>query len=190
MRTYLVAISVVLCLSNCGRPPKSDVKAPTNTEVADRSDTTSTESIAPQKPSETRNWSEVEPMESSGTAVDKRKARILVTSDSDNHVHSLHFRFFVNAVPISGVFVAPGGQSTTFMIPVGTVHFTVDECEWEAQGFELAPDEEIPISCKLAKEGECCEVAIPVQDEERRSPGKGNAKTGGTKRTGKGDEGM
>ena len=97
-----------------------------------------------------------------------RKSRIVVTSDPLKHGDSLHFRFRVNNVPISGVFAAPGGQTATFTIPIGTVHFTVDECEWEAQGFELSPDEELPIACKLTKEGDCCEVAIPVDEPPQK----------------------
>lgn len=122
--------------------------------------------------SETSDWHKVQPLESSSSdsGTTKRKSHIVVTSDPSRHGDSLHFRFLVNATPISGVFVAPGGRTTTFTIPVGTVHFSVDECEWEAQGFELVADEDIPISCKLTKEGDCCEVAIPVENEKSGKP--------------------
>jgi hypothetical protein len=66
------------------------------------------------------------------------------------------------------VFSAPGGQVSTFTIPVGTVHFTVDECEGDAQGFELGPDENIPIHCEMTTEGDCCEVAIPDEGKPKK----------------------
>jgi hypothetical protein len=90
--------------------------------------------------------------------------RIAVNSDPAKHGDALRLRFTVNGTPISGVFQAPGGKNSTFSIPSGTVAFTVDECSWEEQGFPLAPGEEIALVCKQTKEGDCCEVAIPVED--------------------------
>lgn len=159
------ALSALACGPSTHRPAMNsrseDSDSPsTNHEASNAS--------AAEPRSETSDWHQVQSFESSSSdsGISKRKSHVIVTSDPAKHGDSLHFRFLVNASPISGVFVAPGGQTTTFTIPVGTVHFTVDECEWEAQGFELVADEDIPIACKLTKEGDCCEVAIPVENEK------------------------
>ena len=114
------------------------------------------------------DWSEVPPTESKSSSVGNRKSQVVVTSHPSKHGDALHFRFVVNAVPISGVFSAPGGQTSTFTIPVGTVQFTVDECEGDAQGFDLLPDESMPIKCELTTDGDCCEVAIPVEPKPKK----------------------
>jgi hypothetical protein len=161
------ALGIVACTASCG-PAGTPAKSPNSDDTEGASEASATKRTSAKQHSETRGWDEVQSTESSGTGASsdsaKRKSRIIVASDPTKHGDSLHFRFLVNGVPISGVFVAPGGQTSTFTIPVGTVHFTIDECEWETQGFELAPDEEMPIACKLTKEGDCCEVAIPVEE--------------------------
>lgn len=165
MRNHLVFLVALLCQTACGNNPRQSPQTARAESIESGRDVSGAKSPG-KKSSETKGWSEVQPLESSTSpGTNNRKSRITVSSDPAKHGDSLHFRFLVNNVPISGVFVAPGGQSTTFTIPIGTVHFTVDECEWEAQGFELGPDEEMPISCKLAKDGDCCEVAIPVEDK-------------------------
>jgi hypothetical protein len=166
MRSFLMALSVLCSLSSCG---PSAGPAPKQARTVDQSKPPSQASAPAKRSSETKDWSEAQPFESTTSpGINNRKSRIIVTSDPAKHGDFLHFRFAVNAVPISGVFVAPGGQTTTFTVPVGTVHFTVDECEWETQGFELAPDEELPIACKLTKEGDCCEVAIPTDEKPKK----------------------
>ncbi len=108
------------------------------------------------------DWSEVPSNESKQTTFGMHKSQVVVTSHPSKHGDALHFHFEVNSVPISGVFSAPGGQTSTFTIPVGTVRFTVDECEGDVQGFELSADAKMPIQCELTTEGDCCEVAIPA----------------------------
>lgn len=165
-------ITVLLATTQCtssARPldPQTPASEPPNASPAQVQ-----ESETPVKErSATKDWSEVQPLAASDSgATAKRKSRVVVSSDPGKHGASLHFKFLVNASPISGVFVVPGGQTATFTIPVGTVHFSVDECEEaEPQGFDLAPDEEIPISCKLGKDGDCCEVAIPVDESAETS---------------------
>lgn len=151
---------------SCGPSPQP----PPRTEAAEPKPSSTRESsarTAPEGRSQTSDWHEVQALESSNsgteTSTSHRKSHVVVSAGPVNQ--SLHFRFLVNGIPISGVFVAPSEQTTTFTIPVGTVHFTVDECTWEAQGFELAPDEDMPVSCKASKEGACCEVAIPIEQE-------------------------
>jgi hypothetical protein len=175
MRNGLIALGLLAMLVDCG---PGTGKQPKSAAVDDSADSPQEpKRSAKQKPSETSSWSEVQPFEATGSgSTNKRKSHIVVSSDPNKHGDSLHFRFLVNNVPISGVFVAPGGQSTTFTIPIGTVHFTVDECDWEAQGFELSPEEELPIACKLTKEGDCCEVAIPVEETPKATPKQGSRK--------------
>lgn len=177
MRTGIIVVASAAALAavlGCG--PSN--QAPPKTVATDEATTSPEESPsakAGDTRSETSGWHEVQSLGSSNsedTGTIQRKSHVVVSSDPAKHGASLNFRFLVNSVPISGVFVAPGGQTTTFTIPVGTVHFTVDECEWEAQGFELAPGEDMPISCKLTKEGDCCEVAIPVEDDKPAKSGK------------------
>ncbi|HEY5959608.1 MAG TPA: hypothetical protein VIV60_23800 [Polyangiaceae bacterium] len=179
-RHNLIAIGLLAMLVNCGPATGKQPRAATTDENADipRESKPSTE----QQPSTTSTWSEVQPLESasSGTT-NRRQSHVIVSSDPNKHGDSIHFRFLVNNVPISGVFVVAGGKSTTFTIPVGTVHFTMDECEWEAQGFELAPDEDLPISCKLTKEGDCCEVAIPVEESAKESSKKSSRQAPNTR---------
>jgi hypothetical protein len=166
MRSYLVAFSIACSLSSCGPTASAP---PKRARAAEASDPPRRERAPDKQRSETKDWSEAQPLQSTTSpGINNRKSRIVVTSDPEKHGEFLHFRFAVNAIPISGVFVAPVGQTTTFTIPVGTVHFTIDECEWETQGFELGPDEEMPIACKLTKEGDCCEVAIPVEETPKK----------------------
>lgn len=171
---FLVLLATTRCTSSA-RP--LDPQTPASEPPDPSSPAQVQESETPAKAqSATKGWSEVQPLAASDAEVTaKRKSRVVVTSDPNKHGASLHFRFLVNGSPISGVFVVPGGQSATFTIPVGTIHFSVDECEEaEPQGFDLAPDEEMPISCKLGKDGDCCEVAIPVEEtaEPSKSPKK------------------
>lgn len=160
--------AATLSALGCGPTGHPATSASTSERFTPSTNDKRSSATAAETRSETSDWHQVQPLEHSSTnsGTTKRKSQIVVTSDPAKHGDFLHFRFLVNATPISGVFVAPGGRTTTFTIPVGTVHFTVDECEWEAQGFELAADEDIPISCKLTKEGDCCEVAIPVENEK------------------------
>lgn len=169
MRHHLVAVLLLMTQWSCGSSAGPGPKTSAQDDATDSNSADDAPRAAARKRSGTAGWSEVQPFESSTSkGTNNRKSRILVSSDPDKHGDSLHFRFLVNNVPISGVFVAPGGQSTTFTIPVGTVHFTVDECEWETQGFELLPEEEMPIACKLTNEGDCCEVAIPVEEGPKK----------------------
>jgi hypothetical protein len=170
MRHGLFTIGLLCTAIGCGAPAKKIARSPAEDDQTEERNERDPKEPTRKKRSPTKDWDEAQPFESStsGVGTGNRKSRIIVTSDPKKHGDSLHFRFLVNNVAISGVFVAPGGQSTTFTIPVGTVHFTVDECEWEVQGFELAPNEEMPIACKLTKEGDCCEVAIPVDEAEKQ----------------------
>jgi hypothetical protein len=178
MRNSLIALASLVMLIGCGPGAGAKAKTADSEPAPDATDhqlpPPDAKQHANHAKSETGGWSEVQPFESTSSgATSKRKSRVQVSSDPTKHGDSIHFRFLVNNQPISGVFVVAGGQSTTFTLPVGTVHFTTDECEWEAQGFELLADEVMPISCKLTKEGDCCEVAIP--DDEQPKP-KPNAK--------------
>jgi hypothetical protein len=170
MRHGLIVFGLLCSIASCGGPANKIARSASSDDQAEARDDDSSKSGSSKKRSPMKDWDEAQPFESttSGVGSGNRKSRIVVTSDAKSHGDALHFRFLVNNVPISGVFVAPGGVSTTFTIPVGTVHFTVDECEWETQGFELLPDEEMPIACKLTKEGDCCEVAIPVEDTPKK----------------------
>jgi hypothetical protein len=165
MRKCLSVFGTACCLICCG--PSAAPKSASD-QSAGESAAASGSSSKKQR-SEMSHWSSVEPTESTGPGTDiaKRKAQVVVTSNPDKHGESLHFRFTVNTTPISGVFSAPGGQTTTFVIPAGTVYFTVDECENDTQGFELQPDESMPISCELTTEGDCCWVAIPDDDKPK-----------------------
>ncbi|HMA95321.1 MAG TPA: hypothetical protein VKP30_21680 [Polyangiaceae bacterium] len=165
------AIAVLVATSSCSTSTPQRTKTP-DLESAPPTPRQERRPEQAEKQSTASGWSEVQPFsaESEPAGTNKRRARVVASSDPNKHGHSLHFRFLVNGTPISGVFVVPGGQTATFSIPVGTVHFSVDECAWDPQGFDLAPDEEMPISCKLGKEGDCCEVAIP--DDESSQPSK------------------
>jgi hypothetical protein len=182
MRHDLIVLGLLCSIVGCAAPAGKTAKSPASAGDKTSRDVAKEPATSGKKSQGTHDWDEAQPFESStsGVGTGNRKSRIIVTSDPAKHGDFIHFRFAVNAVPISGVFVAPGGQSTTFTIPVGTVHFTVDECGWETQGFELLPDEEIPIACKLTKEGDCCEVAIPVE-ETPKANAKVNAKAKPTK---------
>lgn len=178
MRHGLIALGLLCSSVGCAAPASKTAKSPaSDDETSSRDDADKPSTSGKKKSHGTHDWDEAQPFESStsGVGTGNRKSRIIVTSDPAKHGDAIHFRFAVNAVPISGVFVAPGGQSTTFTIPVGTVHFTVDECEWEPQGFELLPDEEMPVACKLIKEGDCCEVAIPVEEAPKKAKAKARA---------------
>ena len=117
--------------------------------------------------SETAEWWKVAQTDSDDSAKrpPRQIGRVAVSSDPLKHGEALRFRFRVNGTAISGVFQAPGGKNSTFAIPSGTVAFTIDECGWEEQGFPLGAGEEIALSCKLMGDGDCCEVAIPVEEE-------------------------
>lgn len=166
------AIAVLVATSSCSSSAPQRTKTPDLESAPPTPQQERRPEQTAERQSTASGWSEVQPFtaESEPAGTNKRRARVVASSDQKKHGHSLHFRFLVNGTPISGVFVVPGGQTATFSIPVGTVHFSVDECEWEPQGFELAPDEEMPISCKLGNEGDCCEVAIP--DDESSQPSK------------------
>jgi hypothetical protein len=93
-----------------------------------------------------------------------RKSHVIVVSEPSSHGDSLHFHFVVNSVAMSGVFSAPGGQTSTFTLPTGSVQFTIDECKGDAQYFELQPDTKVTLKCEMTREGECC---YPPDDDEK-----------------------
>ena len=105
-------------------------------------------------------WSEVPQNEpaSQRSVIGKRKAEVIVVSNPAKHGEVLHFQFTVNAVAISGVFSAPGGQTSTFTLPTGSVQFTVEECKGDPQYFELT-SEKVTVNCELTTDGDCCDVA-------------------------------
>ena len=167
----LTVIGTAWFLVGCGSSAAVGPKSPISEGGGDNSAANSSDDSARgnKKKSAMNGWSDVPPVEShSVVGVGNRKSRVTVTSHPTKHGDALHFRFLVNAIPISGVFSAPGGQVSTFTIPVGTVHFTVDECEGDTQGFELGPDEDVPIKCELTTDGDCCEVAIPVEGKPKK----------------------
>ncbi len=171
MRKCLIVIGTAWFLASCGSSAASSPKSPSGGAGDENSvaNNSGVSSRGTKKKSVMNGWSDVPPLESHSVAgVGNRKSRVTITSNPTKHGDALHFRFLVNAVPISGVFSAPGGQVSTFTIPVGTVHFTVDECEGDTQGFELGPDEDIPIHCELTTEGDCCEVAITVDAKPKK----------------------
>ena len=172
MRKRLTLIGTACCLMGCGSSATSNPKSSSGEGTDESLESSESHDGAPSKKkrSEMSGWSEVPPTESShsGSGNSNRKGRVVVTSHPTKHGDALHFRFVVNSVPTSGVFSAPGGQTSTFTIPVGTVLYTVDECEGEPQGFELGADENMPISCELTKEGDCCDVAIPVEKKSKK----------------------
>jgi len=121
----------------------------------------------PEPASEVSQWSEVpqnEPL-NQRSVIGKRKAQVIVVSNPSSHGEALHFQFVVNSVAISGVFSAPGGQTSTFTLPTGQVQFTLDECKAGPDYFELAPDTRVTLNCEMTTDGECCEM--PDADEQK-----------------------
>ena len=180
----LVAVSLVHFLAlGCGSASHRDPNTPGSagngdSDVAGSNPQSSSGSVKqtdePPKKSETADWWKVAHPEVDDNAHKSTRqiGRVVVNSDPVKHGDALRLRFTVNGTKVSGVFQAPGGKSSTFSIPAGTVMFTVDECDGEEQGFPLAAGEEIAMSCKLTREGDCCEIAIPVEDEKPVKKGK------------------
>ena len=168
MGKRLTILAASISLIGCGASNVSNSKTASDAPQASDSEESRHIGGGSKKPSAMSDWSEVPATESKPSAVSARNSQVVVTSHPTKHGEALHFRFVVNSVPISGVFSAPGGQTSTFTIPVGTVHFTVDECEGDTQGFELSPDENMPIKCEMTTEGDCCEVAIPVEPKSKK----------------------
>ena len=59
----------------------------------------------------------------------------------------------------SGRVDRPGGQTSTFTTPTGSVQVTLEECKDDPQYFELAADKRVTLKCELTTDGDCCEVA-------------------------------
>ena len=93
------------------------------------------------------------------SVIGKRKSQVVVVSNPSSHGEMLHFQFVVNSVSLSGVFSAPGGQTSTFTIPTGSVQVTLEDCKGDPQYFELVADEKVTLKCELTTDGDCCEVA-------------------------------
>lgn len=171
MAKWITLIVAACTLIGCGTSATLDPKSPSAESANEESRSTESQKAAhgDKGKSETSGWSVAPPSETrSGPGIGNHKAQVVVTSNPKKHGDALHFHFFVNTIPISGVFSAPGGETSTFTIPVGTVQFTVDECEGDTQGFPLEPDASVPISCALTKDGDCCEVAYPVEEKPKR----------------------
>lgn len=151
---------VLLVALGCGSAPHPHPKTSNAaTDVSGQPEADGGQALAVEQkvvPAESDDGSQAKP---------RQMGRVAVRSDPEKHGEALRFRFVVNGNPISGVFQAPGGRSSTFAIPSGTVAFTVDECEWEEQGFPLAAGEEMALECKLSSEGDCCGVALPEVEE-------------------------
>jgi hypothetical protein len=169
MRQFLRSSVVCLLVLGCSSTPKPEPKLVSHADVTEvNSDELSNSGKTAESTakSETSEWWKVVPSE--GSDAEKRPAkqigRVAINSDPKSHGESLRFRFLVNGTPISGVFQAPGGKTSSFSLPSGTVTFTIDECSWEEQGFPLASGEEIPLVCKRTNDGDCCEVAIPADE--------------------------
>ncbi len=152
----------------CGSTATLNPNAP-STEKTDPG-TSTARSKKGREVSEVSQWSEVPQSEPSSlrSVIGSRKSEVIVVSNSKNHGEALHFQFTVNSVAISGVFSAPGGQTSTFTLPTGSVQFTVEECKGDAQYFELAADEKISLNCELTTDGDCCDVAIPVEPKSKK----------------------
>jgi hypothetical protein len=169
MRQFPRSFVGCLLVLGCSSTPRSEPKLATRDDASEPisgEKTHSGKTVESTSKSETSEWWKVVPSE--GSDAEKRPAkqigRVAINSDPKSHGESLRFRFLVNGTPISGVFQAPGGKTSTFSLPSGTVTFTIDECSWEEQGFPLASGEEIPLVCKRTNDGDCCEVAIPVDE--------------------------
>ena len=145
-----------LCLG-CGTTATSNPETPVTQATA----SPTSHSKTSKEPSEVRLWSMVPQNEvaSQRSVIGKRKSQVLVVSNPSSHGEVLHFQFVVNSVSLSGVFSAPGGQSSTFTIPTGSVQVTLEECKGDPQYFELAADEKVTLKCELTTDGDCCEVA-------------------------------
>jgi hypothetical protein len=171
MAKWITLIGAACTLIACGTSATPDPKSPSAERTDEESRLSESQETAhgEKRKSETSGWSVAPPSETrSGPGIGNRKAQVVVTSNPKKHGDALHFHFFVNSIPISGVFSAPGGESSTFTIPVGTVQFTVDECEGDTQGFPLEADASVPISCELTTDGDCCEVAYPVEEKPKK----------------------
>jgi hypothetical protein len=163
MRTWLKSVCASALVIACGASAAPSTKSAADRHEASTSGNSQRPAADSKERSKMSDWSEVPSNESKQTTLGGHKSQVVVASHPTKHGDGLHFHFEVNSVPISGVFSAPGGQTSTFTIPVGTVRFTVDECEGDVQGFELSADEKMPIKCELTTEGDCCEVAIPAE---------------------------
>ena len=97
--------------------------------------------------------------ESQRSVIGGKKSEVIVVSNPKQHGDALHFRFIVNSVAISGIFSAPGGQTSTFSLPTGSVQATVEECKGDPAYFELAAGEKVTLNCEMTTDGDCCDVA-------------------------------
>ncbi len=160
--TRTLSLWCLCCLiQGCGSRAPQEPKSPSPAEPVE------VEPASEPEP-ETKGWSEVEPLSAdSKKSPSSRHGTVVVTSDPEHHGNEIHMRFFVNGVRIEGIFLVPGGRSYSFRIPAGVVEFGSDECSAGLSGFDLAPDESIPVFCTLGADGDCCEVRIPVEAEEQ-----------------------
>jgi hypothetical protein len=153
---YHRAFAVLACFAvGCGAAAAQKPLAPAaEPATAPPSSSNTTE------PSQVSKWSEVPQNEPANqrSVIGRRKAQVTIVSDPSSHGEALHFKFVVNSVTISGVFSAPGGQTSTFTLPTGSVQFTIDECKDEPQYFELAADTPATLKCEMTTEGDCCYV--------------------------------
>jgi len=146
------------CFIGCGSAATPNPNAPAS-ESNDTSTSTARSKKA-GKDSEVSQWSEVPQNEpaSQRSVIGSRKSEVIVISNPKKHGDALHFQFTVNSVAMSGVFSAPGGQTSTFTLPTGSVQFTVDECKGDPQYFDLAAGEKVSLNCELTTDGDCCDV--------------------------------
>jgi hypothetical protein len=163
MTRYCASILVAFGLASCGSAATPPAQTAPKLESG-----VSSNSPKKNDRSEVSAWSEVPQNEpaNSRSVVGKRKAQVLVVSNPTSHGDALHFQFQVNSVAISGVFSAPGGQNSTFTLPMGSVQFTLDECKGDPQYFELGADEKITLNCELTTEGDCCEVVSSADQKQ------------------------
>lgn len=163
MARHCASIVLAFWLVSCG----SAATPQPETRPKEVSSPESNPSKPKREPGEVSQWSEVPQNEpaSSRSVIGKRKARVIVVSNPASHGEALHFQFVVNSVAISGVFSAPGGQSSTFTLPTGSVRATLDECRGDPVYFELGVDDKVTLNCELTTEGDCCELASPDNHE-------------------------
>ena len=161
MDCHLLGLCLGCGLIACGASSASGPNSPSNATKSQ-----AVGSKQQTQASEVSKWSQVPQNEpaSQRSVIGKHKTEVLVVSDPSKHGDTLHFQFTVNSVVLSGVFSAPGGQSSTFTLPTGSVQFTVDECRGDAQYFDLNADEKVTIKCELTTEGDCC---YPADDDEK-----------------------
>ncbi len=155
-----LALWFVCHLIGCGTSATPNPNAPASDATEAGSSTS--RSKPGGKDSEMSQWHDVPQNEPANqrSVIGNRKSEVIVVSNSKKHGDALHFQFTVNSVAISGIFSAPGGQTSTFTLPTGSVQFTVEECKGDAQYFELAAGEKVTVNCELTTDGDCCDVAV------------------------------